>query len=226
MQAIDLLQKLPLFAGLSGEELGMVAHCLGRRVFGRGVFIYHKDSPGHVLYLIESGLVRLFVISDSGQEVSLDVFGPGEVFGEVAVLDDLPRPSGAVAIEPTLVWTLQREDLLHLLERCPRLVRNLMELLTARLRYATRSIEQLAFLDVNSRVAARLLDLAARSATQRGGIEIELNLTQGELATWVAASRESVNKVLAVFRSKGLIAVDGSRITLLDRRRLEQEVRS
>ena len=224
MPAMDMLRELPLFAGLTGDEMGALTLCLGRRTFGRGVFIFHKDSPGQVLYVIESGQVRLFVISDAGQEISLNVLGPGEAFGEMAVLDGRPRASGAVALETTVVLTLQREELLRLLEKCPRLARNLMELLTTRLRYATRSIEDLAFLDVNSRVAARLLDLAARCGVQRGGLEIELNLTQSELASWVAASRESVNKVLASFRAKGLIALDGSRVTILDRRSLEHQV--
>jgi CRP/FNR family cyclic AMP-dependent transcriptional regulator len=219
------LREMPLLAGLSDGELEAVSRCLRRRVFGRGVFIFHKDSPGQALYMIESGQVRLFVISDAGQQISTNLLGPGEVFGEMAALDGRPRASGAVTLEPTVTLTWQREDLLRSLEASPCLARSLMEVLTTRLRYATRSIEHLAFLDVNSRVAARLLDLADRSGLQGEGIEIELALTQGELATWVAASRESVNKVLAALRARGLIALEGSRITILDRRRLEQEVR-
>jgi CRP/FNR family transcriptional regulator/CRP/FNR family cyclic AMP-dependent transcriptional regulator len=219
------LRGSALADGLTDAELGAMSGSLGRRTYGKGVFIFHKDSPGQVLYIIESGQVRLFIISDMGQEISLNVLGPGEIFGELAALDGRPRASGAVALETTVALTWQREDLLRSLEAYPRLGRNLMEALTARLRYATRSIEDLAFLDVNSRVAARLLDLAARSGVQRGDIEIELSLTQGELATWVAASRESVNKVLAAFRAGGLIALEGSRITILDGRRLEQQVR-
>jgi len=221
---MDMLHELPLFAGLRDEELEALSLCLGRRVFGRGVFIFHKDSPGQMLYIVESGLVRLFVISDAGQEISLNVCGPGEVFGELAVLDGRPRSAGAVALETTVTRTLQREDLLSFLGKCPCLARNLIELLTTRLRYTTRYVEDLAFLDVNSRVAARLLDLASRRGVQRGGIEIELCLTQAELATWVVASRESVNKVLVTFRARGWIAIDGQEITILDRRQLERQV--
>jgi CRP/FNR family cyclic AMP-dependent transcriptional regulator len=225
MAVLQTLRGMALFDGLTDAELCALADNSGKRTFGKGVFIFHKDSPGQVLYIIESGQVRLFIISDTGQEISTNVFGPGEVFGELAVLDGRPRASGAVALETTVVLTLQREDLLRFLETCPFLAMSLMRELTTRLRYATRYIEDLAFLDVNSRVAARLLDLAARCGVQRGGIEIELYLTQSELASWVAASRESVNKVLAAFRTKGLIALDSSRITILDRRRLEQQVR-
>jgi CRP/FNR family transcriptional regulator, cyclic AMP receptor protein len=220
-----LLRAAALFDGLTDAELATLTGSLGRRTFGRGVFIFHKDSPGNVLYIIESGWVRLFVISETGQEISTNLFGPGEVFGELAAFDGRPRATGAVAVEITVVLTLRREDLLRSLETCPRLARNLMEVLTERLRHATKSIEDLCYLDVNGRVAARLLDLAACSGLLEDGIDSGLYLTQSELATWVAASRESVNKVLAAFRSKGLISLDGTRITILDRRGLEQQVR-
>jgi CRP-like cAMP-binding protein len=225
MREAKLLRAAALFDSLTDAELATLTGSLGRRTFGRGVFIFHKDSPGSVLYIIESGWVRLFVISETGQEISTNLFGPGEVFGELAALDGRPRATGAVALETTVALTLHREELLHALQTCPRLARNLMELLTARLRYVTRTFEDLAFLDVNGRVAARLLDLAGRSGVQQGDIEIELSLTQSELATWVAASRESVNKVLAAFRASGLISLDGARIIILDRRRLEQQTR-
>ncbi len=100
-----------------------------------------------------------------------------------------------------------------------------MELMASRVRYTTRCIEELAFLDVPGRVASRLLDLSHRDVGPSACGGPEISLTQTELASWVAASRESVNKVLAAFRSAGLIALDGSRVTILDRKRLEQQVR-
>jgi CRP/FNR family transcriptional regulator, cyclic AMP receptor protein len=218
------LNELPLFAGLASEELADLAHSLGRRMFGRGVFIFHKGSPGQLLYIIESGRIRLFSISDTGQELSLNVLGPGEFFGELALLDGRPRSSGAVTLEPTVALLLHREDLLRLLDRSPCVARNLMCVLADRLRYTTHYVEDLAFLDVHSRVAARLLELASRYSVQECGVEIELCLTQSELASWVASSRESVNKVLMAFRSRGLIGVEGQRISILDRRGLERQI--
>ena len=94
----------------------------------------------------------------------------------------------------------------------------------ARLRRTTRFAEELAFLDVPSRVAARLLDLADLLGTPGEGPQIRLNLTQGELASWVAATRESVNKVLLGLRAEGLVEVQGHQITILDRRGLERRV--
>jgi CRP-like cAMP-binding protein len=100
----------------------------------------------------------------------------------------------------------------------------IIEVLTTRLRFTTEQTKSLAFLDVYGRVAMRLLDLASRYGTETEGIELNLHLTQAELATWVAATRESVNKVLGVFREQRLIAVEGQTITILDPEGLKERI--
>jgi CRP/FNR family transcriptional regulator/CRP/FNR family cyclic AMP-dependent transcriptional regulator len=205
-----------VFASLTEEELSALGAGLRRRAFGRGVIIYHKDSPGEILYIIESGTVRTFCLSDWGREMSLDLYGPGEVFGELSLLDGLPRSTGAIALERTITYTLTRSDLLRCLERYPRIAIGIIEMLAARLRYATDYAEHLAFLDVHGRVAARLLDLAERYGVQKEGVEIQLRLTQSALGSWVGATREHVNRVLAHFRDRGLISVEGFTITVND----------
>ncbi len=235
MSDIERLRKVSLFAGLSDAELVQVGACVTKRVFGKGVFIFHKDSPGHALYVIESGKVRVFVISESGQEISLNVYGPGEVIGELGFLDGKPRSASAVATEPAIMYALRREDFLQHLEAHPRLATRLLEILAARLRYTTAYAESLAFLDVNGRVAARLLELGDRfgvespasedaASPHEARLELDLSLTQAELASWVASSRETVNKVLSTFRDQGLIELAGHKITILDRQGLWQKV--
>jgi len=220
MPGINVLRKSSLFAGLSDSELKEVAACVVSRSFGRGVFIFHKDSPGQTLYIIESGRVRIFILSESGQEISLNVYGAGEVIGELGFLDGQPRSASAVALEPTVAFALRREDFFQHLADHPRLAVRLLEVMAARLRYTTAYAESLAFLDVNGRVAVRLLELGDRFGIQSargGGLELDLGLTQAELASWVASSRETVNKVLSTFRDQGLIELVGQRITILDR---------
>ncbi len=220
MSGMNSLRRSSLFDGLPDEELTEVAACLVTRTFGRGVFIFHKDSPGQTLYIIQSGRVRIFILSESGQEISLNVYGPGEIIGELGFLDGRPRSASAVAVEPTQTLALRREDFFQRLEDHPRLAMRLLEILAARLRYTTAYAESLAFLDVHGRVAMRLLELADRFGAQspRGdGLELDLFLTQAELASWVASSRETVNKVLSTFRDRGLIELAGQRITILDR---------
>jgi CRP-like cAMP-binding protein len=217
-----MLRNVPLFAGLTEEELSFLADRLGKRAFGKGVIIFHEGSLGETLYIIEAGKVRIFALTESGQEISVNIYGQGEVFGELSVLDGLPRSAGAVAIEDTVCLTLQRDELLQFLENCPRVALSIIRVLSARLRYTTQYAESLAFLDVCGRVAAKLLELGERYGVKRDGIEIELRLTQGELASWVGTSRESVNKVLRMFQGQGLIEVKDLKITLLDRRGLKR----
>jgi CRP-like cAMP-binding protein len=223
MSRVELLKNVSFFAGLSERELNSLANCLASRTFGRGVIIFHKDSPGRTLYIIESGKVRIFVLSESGREVSVNIYGPGEVFGELALLDGLPRSAGAMVVEKATVLTLHREDFLWHLKEYPHMARSIVEILTARLRYTTAHAASLAFLDVYGRVAGKLLELADRYGVERGeAVEIGLQLTQAELGSWVAATREHVNRVLGAFRDQGLIRIDGQRITVLDRQRLKR----
>jgi CRP-like cAMP-binding protein len=127
-------------------------------------------------------------------------------------------------MEKTVTFILHRDDFLRHLETCPGMAKSIMEVLSTRVRYTTDYAESLAFLDVYGRVAAKLLELADRYGVQKEGIEIELRLTQAELASWVGTSRESVNKVLGTFRDYGLIEIEGQRVTILDRRGLERRI--
>lgn len=220
MSRSDLLRRIPLFSSLSDDELALLTERLRRRAFGKGVVIFHEGDPGEWMHIIESGRVRIFAASESGQEISVNIYGPGEVFGELSVLDGLPRSAGAIAIEDTVTLTLHRNDFWEQMSHSPHMARGIIQVLTRRLRYTTGYAESLAFLDVCGRVAARLLEMGERYGVRREGIEIELHLTQGELASWVGASRESVNKVLRLLHDQGAIDIRGSHITLLDEGRL------
>jgi CRP/FNR family cyclic AMP-dependent transcriptional regulator len=225
MSRVSLLRSISLFSSLSDAELGLLAGRLGKRTFGRGVIIFHKDSPGDTTYIIESGKVRIFVLSESGQEISVRICGTGEVFGELSMLDGLPRSAGAIAMEETLVLTLQREDFQELLAAYPHMAKGIMATLTARVRYTTQYAENLTFLDVEGRVAQRLLELVDQYGIQTAdGMEIALQLTQSDLASLVGATRERVNKVLATFRNQGLIELDAERIVVRDRRGLKRHI--
>ena len=224
MDKAGLLQSVPLFARVPVHELEALARNLGKRTFGKGMIIFHRGSPGQTLYIIESGAVRIFSLSETGQEITVNIYGPGEVFGEMTVLDRGPRSAGALCLERTVTYTLHRDVFARCLERNPALANGIIELLVARLRYTTDYLESLVFLDVCGRVAAKLLEIDERYAEHGHRAGPAVRLTQGELATWVAASRESVNKVFSTFRDQGLIAVDGQVVTILDRCGLEDQI--
>jgi CRP/FNR family cyclic AMP-dependent transcriptional regulator len=224
MSRVDMLREVPIFSGLSDQDLELLADMLQPRTFAKGMIIFHKDSPGQRLYIIESGRVRIFILSESGQEISLNVYGPGDFFGELALFDGLPRSAGAIVMENTVTLTLHRDDFLHLLQEHPKIAMDIIRVLSTRLRYTTMYAESLAFLDVYGRVAAKLIELGERYGLESEGIEIELRLTQAELASWVSSSRESVNKVLGAFRDQGLIQLEGQKITILDQRELKRRI--
>ena len=224
MSKLDLLRNVSLFTGLSDQELQTLAESLHRRAFGKGTIVFDQGSTDATLYVIESGRVRIFLISEFGEEISLQVYDPGQCFGEFAVLDGQPRSAGAVAMEDIVTYTLHRGDFLRHLETCPHMAIRIIQVLTTRLRYTTRQMENLAFLDVSGRVAAKLLELADRYGVQKEGIEITLPLTQEELATWVVVTRKSVSSVLTHFRDLGLIQVQRRRITILDPKALKKKI--
>lgn len=224
MTAAELLRRVSLFADLRDEERAALANCLYRRVFARDMILFHKGSPARSLYLIESGAVRIFALSDAGDEITLGVYGPGDCFGETALLDGNIRSNGATALERTVVYGLSRDDFLRCLEAHPGVVRRVMALMAHRIDAATAYSEALAFLDVPGRLASVLLELAARWGGEGDGAEITLRQSQTDLANWCACSREMVNKVLQQYQKLGLIATDGRAIRITNSEGLRSRI--
>jgi len=220
----DLLRKVPLFAGLHADALDGLAAQLRRRSFKRSTMIFHKDQAGDALYVIESGRVRIFLPTESGTELTVEVSGPGDVFGELSLLDGRPRSASVEALEDTTAFTLTREEFTAHLAATPQLAIALIELLSTRLRHVTEYAESLAHLDVHARLARTLLEMGDRYGVKRNGIEIDFDLTQADLATMVGATRERVNRALAAFRAQGLLELRGRKIALLDPTRLRQRI--
>lgn len=224
MLKVALLKRVPFFSKLSESDLAMLADHLHRRMYRKGTILFDKGSPARTLYVIESGRVRVFIPGEMGEELSVNVYGAGDVVGELCILDGRPRCASAITMEDTAALTLDREDLRRCVAASPEIAFAVMEVLSARLRYSTEYAESLAFLDVYGRVAGRLLDLAERSGVEPGETKIDVELTQEELATLVGATRRSVSKALGTFQDQGLIKLGRGQITILDREGLERRV--
>lgn len=220
----DLLKRVALFSNLGDHSLADLAHQLRRRAFRKGTIIFHKDQAGDALYVIESGRIRIFLPTAGGEELTVDIAGPGDVFGELALLDGRPRSASAETLEDTVTFTLSRDEFQRYLVAAPQLAAALVELLSSRLRQLTEYAESLAFLDVHARVARTLLEMADRYGVKKDGVEIDFDLTQTDLATMVGATRERVNRALAAFRTQGLLELHGKKIVLLDPDRLRQRI--
>jgi CRP/FNR family cyclic AMP-dependent transcriptional regulator len=209
------LKQVNIFAGLSDEDLSELSAVARRRTFRAGEVIFHREDPGQVLYVIKEGKVKICLISPDGQEISLVVFGKGEYFGELALLDGLPRSADAIALERVECYTLQRSDFHKAIMKNPKIAIKVLEVLCKRLRSTDQQVEDLIFLDVYGRVAKKLVDLAeTHGVPVADGTRIDVRLTQQELASMVGASRESVNKVIGYFVDKQFISTDKQRITI------------
>jgi CRP-like cAMP-binding protein len=224
--ALDLLavlRRVSLFADLSETALASLAAHLRRRPFRKDTIIFHQDQAGDALYLVESGRVRMFRSAESGQEITIDTLGPGDFFGEMVLLDGLPRSASALAEEECVTYTLARQDFQRQLAQSPEMASALLRTLSARLRKQMHYAETLAFFDVQARVRHVLVDLAGRYGVKEdGGVMLDVEVTQGELATMVGATRERVNRALASLRAQGVIEVRGRRMVILDPARLAE----
>ncbi|HEU5226494.1 MAG TPA: Crp/Fnr family transcriptional regulator [Ktedonobacteraceae bacterium] len=216
VQDVPNLARVPLFADLDDESLRELSAVARKRVFRQSEVIFHRDDPGQVLYIVKEGKVKIALTSPDGQEVSLTVFGAGECFGELSILDGEPRSADAIALERVELYALQRQDFVNVVMNHPKIAVQVMKVISQRLRQADQQIEDLLFLDVYGRVAKKLLELSeTHGAPTAQGVRIELRLTQQELASMVGASRESVNKVMGYFTDKRYIMTDKHKITLM-----------
>jgi CRP-like cAMP-binding protein len=211
----EILAKVPLFAGLPDEERERLGSLLRARRYTRGEVIFLEGDEGTALCLIAEGRIRIQLTGADGREVVINVYGPAEFFGELALLDGEPRSADAIAQDASRVFWLQREDFAAFLDSHPRAAMTMLASLSRRLRHTTRVVQDATFRDVPARLARVLLDLAARNGQPiPQGIRIESRLTQGELAAMVGASRETVNRALRGFEQRGLIGWEASRITI------------
>ena len=220
--AVELLRRTRLFTGLDEPTLRVLAERSVERSFRRHSRLFFQGDPGDGLFVVASGLVKVVVTSEEGEEMVLVTLGPGEALGELAVVDGGPRSASAEALEPTSALLITRPVLLELAARDPTLTEALLRALGGLLRRLTEQASDLVFLDLPGRMAKLLAVLAAeRGSETPDGIELDANLTQTDLAGMVGASRQSVNQILQGFARRGYLEVRGRRIVVhrLDRLR-------
>lgn len=214
---LDFLKRIALFHGLTESELTGLSADFVSRQFRQGDMIFLQGDPGQSLYLIESGRVRIYVQEDSGHETSVIYYSTGDIFGELSVIDGLPRSASATALDDTVVLMLSRDRLRAHLRTMPQLAHNFMQALSVRVRYSTLQVGSRTLLDVPARLARKLLETAQlHGAVAADGVRLNVTLTQSELASLIGATRESINKALAHLKREGVIRIDQNQITILD----------
>lgn len=198
-----------------GDAIGAVG--TPPRRFEHGEVIVRQGEPEACLRLVAAGAVRLAAVTSSGREVVVALLGPGDVFGEIALLGGGPSPVEARAAGNASVVALPVGSLRAVIERAPDTAEELLRLVAARLHRTAGALEEALANDVPARVSLRLRDLArSHGAADEDGVRLPPRLTQEELARMVGASRESVNRSLTALAARGLLRVRHRRYVLPD----------
>lgn len=215
---LDALATIPFFAGLEPDALARLAASMRSRRFRRGEVIFHVGDPGDALFVIVEGEVKISLPSETGDEAILATLRAGDVFGELALLDGAPRSASATALAPTETVVLPRDRFRDLIASEAGVRDALLASIAGELRRLTTHVEELHFLDITGRLAARLVRLAHEGGTDLpdGGIRLRTNLTQGDLAAMVGCTRQSVNKLLGQFIDDGLIRLERDGLVVID----------
>lgn len=204
------IARAPLFAALPIPAIeDLTARVVVRRV-GLGATVVGQDEPGDAMFVIMSGRIKVVISGENGREVTLSLLRAGDSFGEMSLFDQAPRSANCVALEPTTLLALSREDLLRHIAAQPRTAMNLLGEMARRLRRADDTIAQLALCDVNERLIHRLVGLAREEgASGPDGLVVRRRPTQQELANMVGSCRETISRAFNQLARDGLIIPRG-----------------
>jgi CRP-like cAMP-binding protein len=203
---LQLVARIPLFAALDAEVRKPLAALIRVRSYAARQFVVWEGEPGGTLFLSLSGYFKAVTSGSDGKEMLLSVMGPGEVLGELSVLDGQPRSASVIAIEAGELASIDRPALLSLMAGSPALAVGLIEVLARRVRSLTKRFEILSCQDVPERLAQALLSLAEKHGQPAGArVRIPVRLSQQDLASMVGATRESVNKQLRKWTRIGML---------------------
>lgn len=225
MAAHHFLAQTFLFEELTSEELDALAAASRLRSFARGETIFEKGDPGAACYVIETGQVKITVTSPNGKQITLALLGPGDLIGELALLDGAPRSADAVVMQASRLFELQRDPFLDFLHTHNEAAIKLLAALARRLRHTDEVLEDSAFLQVPARLAKVLLQLSEQQGEPvADGIAIHSHLTQAELAALAGTTRETVNRWLGFFQQRGFVQFDGGRIIVCRPEELRRQI--
>lgn len=222
----QLLRSATLFGGMDAESVRSLVSSMTRREYVKGETIFREGDDGQAMYIIVKGKVKLARTARDGRENLLALLGAGDMFGELSVFDPGPRLSRAHAVDDSIVYELPKPVLDSWLEDHLEMSRHMLRALAQRIRRTSNTMADLIFSDVPGRVAKAILDLGHRfGRMERGHVTVRHGLTQEELAQLVGASRETVNKALADFASRGWIDVHIGAVEVYEPERLRARSR-
>ncbi len=215
MLSAELFRPVPLFAGLDDNDLESLIAVTARRKYSRDAVIFFEQDLGDSMFMILSGSVKVAILSEDGREIILSLLTDNDFFGEMSLLDNEPRSATAIAKMDTEVAVLHQKDFLAIVQRQPRVLINLLSVLSSRLRKANYQIGNLALLDVFGRVARVLLDIAGNTGTKlEDGRLCFRRPTHQEIANMIGATRETVSRMISDLHRQGFIEISGKDVIL------------
>jgi CRP/FNR family transcriptional regulator, cyclic AMP receptor protein len=221
-ETVTLLHQVPAFSALTAEDLLQVADVIVPRTFGAGELVFREHDTGDTCYVVRAGHFRAVREHGDGRSITLATFGPGDIFGELAMFDDEPRSATVEALEDTEAAAILGTDMRRLLRAHPDIAVKLLRTLSRRLRETNERLARQSFQTVQSRVASVLAELvAAARAEGAGEADVLITATQADLAQLAGSSRESASRFLAVLERAGVISQGRGRLTVHDPGRLE-----
>jgi CRP-like cAMP-binding protein len=222
-EAEDLLRTTPIFSRLTPADRRTIAEASRVQRFDKGEMIFEQDSPSSAFYAIASGRVKIFKMMANGKDLILEVFGPGDPLGAVAVYMDRPFPASATALEPTTCVIIPRATFFRLLESNTSLVRGLLLGLTIRLVELTNRLTELTGGRIEPRFARLFLKLGSEMGrADRGGTFIPLALSRQELADMTGTTIETCIRIMSRWNKDGIVRTEKDGFVALDRSELER----
>jgi CRP-like cAMP-binding protein len=210
------LKHIRLFDGITPAEMQEMERITRMQEVKKRQPLYLPGDPSSNVYLLKQGRVKLANTGASGKEVTFEILEPGEIFGELEVLEGLPRETAAEALDDAMICVIRREDFDRYLSMHPDVTVKLTKLIGLRLRKIQSRVEDLVFRDVPARLAHLLLELRKTDGVAEGtGIRLRAKLTHQEMANLIGASRETVSTILGQFRDQALIRMEGRTIIIV-----------
>jgi CRP-like cAMP-binding protein len=206
----EMLRTVPIFSELSDAEIGALARLTTRRRYEKDAVIFFENAPGDSLFVIVEGRVRVTILGDDGREIILSLLGPGDFFGELALIDNEPRSATTIAAQDSELLCLSRSDFEAAVREHSSITKGLLNVVVARLRHANHQISTLALLDVYGRVARVLLEMAREEGKRLKDGQISFRRpTHQEIASRIGTTRETVTRMLRDLQRQGLVRVEG-----------------
>lgn len=200
------LRGIELFAGLGAQEYQQVIQVAGQRRLEAEQYLFFEGDPADHIYVLQEGRVKLVQTTPDGQQVTMHYIAPGEAFGVIAVLSNMPYPVTAQAVVESHVLYWDRKAMVHLMELCPRIAINAIQILAERIREFQDRIRELATERVERRIARALLRLARQSGKKVSeGVLIDLPLSRQDLAEMSGTTLYTVSRTLSQWESQGLV---------------------